>query len=153
VASSTRSGIRPAANQQTTAAPVSLAVAEEPNAYMHTVEASMPESMAMIKLKGFIFDLGGSVIESEPGMIRVRVPDPQPEAKPKSGLFSWINGTQAATRTASELELRMERRDPSQPSRLTVTLVMRPGAGGATPDWETRCKKIGRDLQSYIMGR
>src|SRR4029077_18535045 len=43
------------------------------NVLQHSVEAVMPESMAMIKLKGFIHDLGGEVIESVPGMIKVRL--------------------------------------------------------------------------------
>jgi hypothetical protein len=52
------------------------------------------------------------------------------------------------------MELHMEREDPSQPSRLTVTLLMRPAARGiATPAWRTRCSQIGRDLQAYLMGR
>ena len=33
--------------------------------------------MAMVKLRGFIYDLGGEVVESMPGMIKVRVPDRQ----------------------------------------------------------------------------
>jgi hypothetical protein len=47
----------------------------------------------------------------------------------------------------------MERRDPAQASRLTITLVMKPGPGLVTPEWRTRCSQIGRDLQAYLMGR
>jgi eukaryotic-like serine/threonine-protein kinase len=115
-----------------------------------SLEASMPEAMAMIKLKGFIFDLGGEVIESVPGMIHVRIPDGQNEAK-KGGMFGWAK-SQSAVQTATELELRMERKDPNQPSKLTVTLVMRP-SGQPSGDWQTRCRKIGQDLQAYLMGR
>src|SRR6202040_785393 len=43
----------------------------------HSVEAVMPEAMALVKLKGFVYDLGGEVLESIPGMIKVRVPQPQ----------------------------------------------------------------------------
>jgi serine/threonine-protein kinase len=152
--SSSHSGIRPVVGLKRTPDPVPPAAADDTGAFRHTVEMSMPESMALLKLKGFIFDLGGNVIESEPGRIRVRVPDPQPEGKAPGGLFSRLTALQVAEpQTASELELRMERRDPKQPGRLTVTLVMRPGSGGASPDWERRCQKIGRDLQAYIMGR
>jgi hypothetical protein len=45
----------------------------------------------------------------------------------------------------------MARKDPSQPSRLTITLVMRPASGPMTADWRTRCKKIGQDLGAYLM--
>lgn len=139
----------------TTPAPASRAVpiarAPERNAYQHSVEANMPEAMAMVKLKGFIFDLGGEVVESVPGMIRVRVPDGQAEPK-KAGLFGWGKQS-AAVQTATDLEVRMERKEPSQPGKLTVTLVIRPGSGQPTPEWLTRCKRIGLDLQAYLMGR
>jgi hypothetical protein len=47
----------------------------------------------------------------------------------------------------------MERKDPMQPNRMTITLIMRPGQGLATAEWQTRCQKISRDLQAYLMGR
>jgi serine/threonine-protein kinase len=117
----------------------------------HTVEAVMPEAMAMVKLKGFIFDLGGEVVESVPGMIKVRVPEPQTQKG--GGLFGWMKGERTAAPPATEIEVHMERRDPSQPSQLTITLVMRPGMRMISTEWHTRCKKIGMDLQAYLMGR
>jgi serine/threonine-protein kinase len=123
----------------------------------HSVEAVMPEAMAMIKLKGFIHDLGGEVIESVPGMIKVRLGSSTPEQK-KSGLFGWLDkgaakqGIMDPTSTAV-LELRMERRDPSHPNNLTITLVIVPGRGLVTSQWQNRCKKIGMDLKAYLMGR
>ena len=119
----------------------------------HSVEAVMPEAMAMIKLKGFIYDLGGEVVESMPGMIKVRVPDPQTEPRKSGGLFGWMKGGQTIAPTASEIELHMERRDPTQPSKLTITLVMRPSRGMIGAEWNTRCKRLGMDLQAYLMGR
>jgi eukaryotic-like serine/threonine-protein kinase len=121
------------------------------NVFQHSVEASMSEGMAMIKIKGFIFDLGGEVVESVPGMIRVRVPDAPGETK-KAGLFGWGKSSTAAP-TALDLELRMERKDPSQPNKLTVSLLMRPGSSQPSTDWQTRCRRIGQDLQAYLMGR
>jgi hypothetical protein len=47
----------------------------------------------------------------------------------------------------------MERRDPTQTNKLTITLVMRPDGGAVTPEWRTRCNQISRDLQAYLMGR
>jgi serine/threonine-protein kinase len=144
------------------AAPVVRAPAPEPalppadrNALRQKFEANMPEAMAMVKLKGFIFDLGGEVIESTPGMIRVRIEEA--ESKPSGGLFGWIGGGSkrpAAIRKASatDLELHMERPDPSQPGRLTITLILRASGGLMTPELRTRCQQIGRDLQAYLMG-
>jgi serine/threonine-protein kinase len=132
-----------------TAAPSTSA---DRHALHHSVEVSMPEAMAMVKLKGFIYDLGGEVVESVPGMIRVRLRET--EKKSEGGLFGWFGGQQVVqTASGTDLELRMERKDPQQPSRLTITLVMRRAGGMITVEWRDRCKKIGRDLGAYLMGR
>jgi serine/threonine-protein kinase len=127
----------------------------ERNAIRHTVETTMPEVMALIKLKGFIGDLGGEVVESVPGLIRVRLAEPRVEKK--GGLFGWGGArTSSALQApqATDLELHMERKDQNQPNRLTITLVLRRAGGGLiTPDWRERCNRIGRDLQAYLMGR
>jgi serine/threonine-protein kinase len=128
------------------------------NAMRHRVEASMPEAMAIIKLKGFVFDLGGEVLESVPGMIKVRLNDREAEKK-KEGLLGWMTGGGGGGRQVNvvshttDVELHMERLDPSQANKLTITLVMRPAAGLATQEWRDRCTKISRDLQAYLMGR
>jgi serine/threonine-protein kinase len=129
--------------------------AADKNALRHSVEASMPEAMAMLKLRGFVHDLGGEVVDSIPGMIRVRLGQPKPAPK-ANGLFRLLGGSPSATAAppvVTDLELHMERRDPAQPGRLTITLVMRPGNGLMTPEWRTRSQEIGRDLQAYLMGR
>jgi serine/threonine-protein kinase len=132
-------------------------LAADRNAVRQSVEACMPESMAMLKLKGFIQDLGGEVVESVPGLIRVRLEEPA--AKKPSGLralFDRDNSRRTTVLkppTATDLELHMERRDPSQSSRLTITLVLRAGNGMVTPEWRSRCAQIGRDFQAYLMGR
>ncbi len=118
-----------------------------------SIEATMPESMAMIKLKGFIYDLGGEVIESIPGLIKVRLIE-KPTGSP-AGQVGWTGRKSAVIPKlqATDLELHMERRDPSQSSRLTITLVMRPGGGLPTAEWRSRCGQISRDLQAYLMER
>jgi len=121
------------------------------SAFTHSVEATMLEVMAIMKLRGFIADLGGDVVESMPGLIKVRIPDLQSDSK-GLGLFGWGKGG-SAVGTATEVELRMERRDPSHPNRLTVTLVMYPATKVVPVEWRARCKKIGLDLQAYLMGR
>ncbi len=122
------------------------------NAVRHSIEVRMPESMAMLKLKGFIHDLGGEVVDSVPGLIRVRLVEGGPK---KAGLFGWVE-RRAAVQTISsstDIELHMERPDPTQPGRLAITLVMRSATGVATSEWRSRCGQISRDLQAYLMGR
>ena len=45
----------------------------DPHSIVHHLEAWMPEKIATYKLRGFVQDAGGEVIESVPGRIRVRV--------------------------------------------------------------------------------
>ncbi len=128
------------------------------NAFRHAIEANMPEVMALVKLKGFVADLGGEVVESVPGLIKVRLSDRQ-AAQKKEGLLGWMSrpssheGSVARASHVTDIDLHMERRDPAQASKLTITLVMRPAGGLATADWRNRCGQISRDLQAYLMGR
>ncbi len=104
--------------------------AADAHSVQHSIEARMPESMAMLKLKGFIHDLGGQVVDSVPGLIRVRLAEPVGEKK--ASLFGWME-RRPALQTApasTEIELHMQRPDPSQPGRLVVTLVLRGQRGG-----------------------
>jgi serine/threonine protein kinase len=157
-----RSVTAPQASANPSAAPAATPTAAPPqriasrSTMQHSVEAVMPEAMATIKLRGFIHDLGGDIIESVPGMIRVRLVSAQNEKK-KSGLFGWMdkkNKTSVLEPVSStELELRMERRDPSKPNNLTITLVICPGRGLVTSEWNIWYKKLGMDLKAYMMGR
>src|SRR5437016_2925561 len=46
---------------------------QDPNALVYRLEAWMPERIAAFKLRGFVHDAGGEVLESVPGLIRVRL--------------------------------------------------------------------------------
>jgi len=134
-----------------------LPVAADRHALRQEFEADMPEAMAMLKLKGFLHDLGSQVVETVPGMIRVRLGEPE-KPKKKSGLFSLLERGERKSgvlqlASTTDLELRMERRDPNQRTLLHITLIMRPGNGMASLEWRTRCQKIGMDLKAYLMGR
>jgi eukaryotic-like serine/threonine-protein kinase len=126
------------------------------HAILHSVEAVMPEAMAMIKLKGYIYDLGGEVIESVPGLIRVRLPKPNP-AKKRSSIFAWLEkGDKPAVLDPADtttVELRMERRDATQVNNLTITLVITPARGPVSKDWQDHYQNLGRELKAYMMGR
>jgi serine/threonine-protein kinase len=132
--------------------------AADRHAIQHSIEAVMPEAMAMLKLKGFIHDLGGDIVESVPGLIRVRLVESKAEKKATGGgLFGWRERPRQAAiplaPAATEIELHMERRDPATPSRLSVRLIMRSANGLVTTAWRDRCQQISRDLQAYLMGR
>jgi hypothetical protein len=87
------------------------------------------------------------------------LPDPTAVVTARSSVLGrWDSGRKPLSAMEivgpTDVELHMEREDPAQPTRLTVTLLMRPaGRGLATPAWRSRCNEIGRDLQAYLMER
>ena len=137
-----------------TPVPTKLKTAADHHAVESRFETRMPESMAILKLKGFVQDLGGEVVDSVPGLIRVRLVERR--AEKKSAWFSWgpeRRVTMQVAPSSTEIELHMTRGDPTQPGRLTITLVLRSANGVVTPEWKARCQKISRDFQAYLIGR
>jgi serine/threonine-protein kinase len=127
------------------------------NAVRQSITANMPEAMALVKIKGFIYDLGGELVESVPGLVRLRVQDRQ-EQSSGGGFFDWFTGGSSRqssalqTATGTDIELHMDRRQgPDGP--LTITLTMKPVGGMATAEWKKRSNQIGHNLQAYLMGR
>jgi serine/threonine protein kinase len=124
--------------------------AADRHAIRQRIDAKIPESMALLKIKGFIQDIGADLIESSPGFIRVRVR----EAAPKQAGWSLFSKKAAPpTICDTDMELRMERPDPTQVNHLAITLVMRPLDLLITAEWRARCNQIGRDLKAYLIGQ
>jgi serine/threonine-protein kinase len=137
-------------------APAHAASPADRHAIVHKLAVTMVESLAMLKLKGFIHDLGGEIVESVPGMIRVRLG----EAPKKStgGFLGWLGGGSRGAPAATaegviNMELHMEKPDPSQPNRLAITLKLTSPAGMFNADGRSKCERISRDLQAYLIGR
>jgi serine/threonine-protein kinase len=148
-----KSGVRPAL-------PADLGRGAEPETVVHQLEAWMPECIAVIKLHGFVHDVGGEVAESVPGMIRVRLGQPEPPPTPRPGLLSRFVPTrkppEPPPETGIDMELHMERPDPANQGRLHITVLMRPGTNRQQPlepGWWGRCNEIHRELRAYLIGR
>jgi serine/threonine-protein kinase len=125
----------------------------DPSAVIHNMEAWMPERIAVVKLQGFVQDLGGEVLESVPGKIRVRLG----EVVAARGLLSRLGlSGRHELRAVMDLELHMEKRDSGHLSKLHITAVYKPTGGrtqAMTPGWRQKCDQVHRDLQAYLMGR
>ena len=124
----------------------------DPMASVHHLQAWMPEAIASYKLRGFIDDVGGHVLESVPGKIRVRLGGKGSAYSSKQGPLSWFGIGKAAP--FIEMELCLERNNPAQQSLLSITVIMRsPGKDISTnPAWRARCNQIFCDLRAYLMG-
>jgi serine/threonine-protein kinase len=112
------------------------------------MEAWMPEGIAIMKLRGFVHDAGGEVVESVPGLIRVRL-----GGRKSPTALSWF-GLRRSSNTL-EVELHLHQPDLNQPNRLAVHVLFRPSHPSLLSDktWRQKCSDVFVELRSYLMGR
>ncbi len=114
------------------------------------MEAWMPERIAIMKLRGFVHDAGGEVVESVPGLIKVRLGGRKASA---SGPFSWLGLRRSAA--PIDVELHLHHLDPTKENQLTVHVLFRPSHPSQLTDrnWRQRCTQVFIELRAYLMGR
>jgi serine/threonine-protein kinase len=128
-------------------------VIDDPLAIVHHLEAWMPEKIAAYKLRGFIQDARGEVVESVPGRIKVRLGGKgSAYLAPTRGL-SWLGLSRKAAQI--DMELRLQRADKNNDNRLRITVVLRSPIGDLNEDpaWRNVCTQIYCDLRAYLMGK
>ena len=108
------------------------------------MEAWMPETIALMKLRGFVHDNGGVVLESTPGLVRVRLGKGR-------GPAGWLG---FGRRTALDIELHLHRVNPKNENQLVIEVQFRPSHVGFLADeaWRNRCANIFVELRAYLMG-
>jgi hypothetical protein len=123
---------------------------------MYGFAVSLPERMAAAKLRGFVEDFGAEVLESEPGLIRMRVGLPAAAAKKPGGLLGWFSAARRPSvekgQEPMEVELYMEKPDPAQ-TRLNVLVSFQPLREYPPKDrnrWADRCEKVNAVLRQYL---
>ncbi len=100
----------------------------DPTTLSFQLEAWMPESIALMKLRGYAHDMGGEVLESVPGMIRIRLGGNAGNRVRKSPLMSlsWFGiGRRTGPIT---LELHLHQMDAQKGNRLFLQVVFRPNS-------------------------
>ncbi len=124
----------------------------DPEVVVYHLEAWMPDAIASYKLRGFVQDVGGEVMESVPGMIRVRLGGKGSVYQVPRGPLAWIG--LGRRDSLVDLELRLERANPLQQSLLQVTALMRSPDrnAAANPAWRALCDQIFCDLRAYLAG-
>jgi serine/threonine protein kinase len=138
-------------------APRTLPQPSDPFHVIREFEASVPDRMAAAKLRGFVEDFGAEVLASEPGLILMRlgVPPGYVEKKTSSGIFGWFSARRPSVPRGQEpieVELRMEKPNPSQ-QRLLVVVAFRPLKDYPPHDrdnWYARCDKLHTMLRQYL---
>jgi serine/threonine-protein kinase len=113
------------------------------------MEAWMPERIAIVKLRGFVHDAGGEVVESLPGLIKVRLGG---RKSPPNGPLAWL----ALGRRSGviDVELHLQHAHPGDENRLTVHVLFRPSHASLLNDksWRQRCTRVFVELRAYLMG-
>ena len=104
------------------------------------MEAWMPEAIALMKLKGYVQDCDGAVLESTPGKVRVRV-----------GRAQWFG---RKSNGPIEVHLQFTTPNPTRPNQLLIHVVCHPSHPSllADPVWRERCSTLFIQLRSYLMG-
>jgi len=125
----------------------------DPRDAIDQFEASMPEQMAAMKLRGFVDGVGGQVAESDAGVIKVRLPRIF-EVAVKSGLWSWFGAKMQEQIDWVGLELHMAKKQAGTRSLVDITVV-RPAVSeetGAQAQCRGQfCAQICRELRAYLM--
>jgi serine/threonine-protein kinase len=124
----------------------------DPLALVHHLEAWMPEVIATHKLRGFIQDVGGELIESVPGRITVRLGGKNSAYEAPSRGLAWLG---LGRRPAIDVELRLQRGDAGRDNQLRITVIFRAGSADLNTDsaWRSVCSRIYCDLRAYLMGQ
>jgi serine/threonine-protein kinase len=113
------------------------------------MEAWMPESVALMKLRGFVQDTDGAVLESGPGLVRVRFGRAQTGL---SGAFSWLGI--GRRNDPVHVDLHLLKVDPNKENRLAIYIHFRPSHPSLLSDkaWRERCTELFVEVRGYLMG-
>jgi serine/threonine-protein kinase len=124
----------------------------DPTAVVREMEAWMPERIAAYKLLGFVQDVGGEVLESVPGRIRVRLGGPGSVYLARQGPLSWLGIGRRSGEI--DMELNLQRAGGTRENLLHITVAMRPphGADLHNGAWRDRCDQVFCDLRGYLLG-
>lgn len=124
---------------------------------LDTMEAFMPEQIAIMKLRAFVDGIGGEIVESEPGRVRIRMLDPRfkSSASEPSGFLSvFRRKTLPVPKNFLNLDLFMEKHDRGSRSMVEIAVVMNPELLDTREQSEMRAgfgQRVCRELRAYLM--
>ncbi len=124
-------------------------------------EVAIPERLIAAKIRGFVEDVDATVLESEPGLIRLQVGLPSNySSRPvtESSLVNWFKARLkpgvSRGKEPIAVELQMEKPDPTL-TRMRVSVACAPVKDYLPRDlnlWRERCGKVHTMLKQYLGG-
>ncbi len=134
------------AEPQASAQPI---IPDDPAAVVFQLQAWMPEHVAAYKLRGFIEDMGGQLVESVPGRIRVHLGGRGSTYHVPRGRLAWLG---IGTGHSIELNLHMQHQQTDKQNELRLTAVFRFLGRSLVANWRNVCTQIFCDLRAYLVG-
>jgi eukaryotic-like serine/threonine-protein kinase len=110
-------------------------------------EAWMPERMATVKLGGFIQDMGGQILQSEPGLLRVQIGDVD------TGGWLVALGLRKPKHDPILVDFRLSKPNPTE-NCISITVRFYPPEGYKLRDpirWWTACKGLIGEIKGYLL--
>jgi hypothetical protein len=137
--------------------PPPMKMPPSPHARSFTLEAWMPEQIAVLKLEGFVRSAGGRIVQSVPGLITVHLLDEADLVRPPSpGLLGWLGLAEQPPplpRVMGVLELEMEHKVSGTRQLLGITVRISPSPERGLPlRWNAFCERTFCDLRGHLIG-
>jgi hypothetical protein len=127
---------------------------------VYHVEAWMPHTVGVVKLQGFVRDLGGKVVASLPGLLRVHLMERPPERGKADGDWSVFDlfkqEPPREPRVLSVVELYLRTAEHANQTRLGVEIHFYPGNDPDLEemeerDWQAYCDKTFCELRGFLI--
>ena len=122
----------------------------DPRCAIDQFEACMVEHTASIKLRGFVDGVGGQVVETDAGVIKVKLPRVT-EVAVKGGLLSWFKPKVEQQIDWIALELHMAKKQVGARSLIEITVVHPEEDTTRKQTCKPFCDEICRELRAYLM--
>jgi serine/threonine protein kinase len=128
----------------------------DPRLVLDRMEAWMPEAIAIMKLRAFAESVQGAIVDSEPGVLRMKIVDPrslQPAEKKGFTLFGLFRRALPDPKYLT-LELHMEKKTVGTRSMVEIAAALERDPMESRADADVRegfAKRIVRELRAYLM--
>lgn len=122
---------------------------DSPEMVHHRFEAWMPERMAAVKLGGFIQDMGGKILQSDPGLVRVQI------GEVDTGGWMVALGLRKPKHDPILIDFRLDKPNPTE-NRIDVTVRFYPPDGYKLREptrWWAACQQLIGEIKGYLLGK
>ncbi len=139
-----------------------LARIDDPFVVVYEYEAWMPEKIAVLKLRGFLEEVHGEVLETHPGLVKVRfkVHTEPPAGPPPAKVLVWLGLVEKPPPPPEpdwpNLDIYLEMKHPQQPNLLSITAILTPGEDSKMVrknKWRKFCDMINAGLCQHLIAQ